>query len=118
MILLGVCYGLLPLVPARSWPGDSLLFVAGTGQAFFLPLLGGLALGLVGHAALNRTVGNNQGWNHAGNLAAALLAMGLVSLFGVASVFFAVPIVSALAAASVFRNPQGRGGREPRQRRR
>jgi predicted MFS family arabinose efflux permease len=81
---------------------DSLLFVAGTGQAFFLPLLGALALGLVGHAALNRTVGSNQGWNHAGNLAAALLAMGLVSLFGVPSVFYAVPIVSALAASSVF----------------
>src|SRR5271156_2806606 len=104
-ILLGVCYGLLPLVPApRDQPGwvDSLLFVAGTGQAFFLPLLGALALGLVGHAALNRTMGNNQGWNHAGNLAAALLAMGLVSLFGVTAVFYAVPIVSVLAAGSVF----------------
>jgi len=51
---------------------------------------------------LNRTVGSNQGWNHAGNLAAALLAMGLVSVFGVSSVFFAVPIVSFLAATSVF----------------
>lgn len=101
-ILLGVCYGLLPLVPAQPDWVDSLLFIAGMGQAFFLPLLGALALGLVGHAALNRTMGNNQGWNHAGNLAAALLAMGLVSLFGVASVFFAVPMVSALAAASVF----------------
>jgi predicted MFS family arabinose efflux permease len=101
-ILLGVCYGLLPLVP--TYPGwvDPLLFVAGMGQAFFLPLLGALVLGLVGHAALNRTVGGNQGWNHAGNLAAALLAMGLVSLFGVTSVFFAVPIVSTLAAASAF----------------
>ena len=101
-ILLDVCYGLLPLVPAQPGWVDSLLFVAGTGQAFFLPLLGALALGLVGHVALNRTVGNNQGWNHAGNLAAALLAMGLLSLFGVAAVFFAVPMVSALAAASVF----------------
>ena len=101
-ILLGVCYGLLPLVPAHSGWVDSLLFVAGTGQAFFLPLLGALALGLVGHAALNRTVGSNQSWNHAGNLAAALLAMGLVSLFGVPSVFYAVPIISALAASSVF----------------
>jgi MFS family permease len=101
-ILLGTCYGLLPLVPPRPGWVDSLLFVAGTGQAYFLPLLGALALGLVGHAALNRTVGSNQGWNHAGNLAAALLAMGLVSLFGVASVFFAVPIVSVLAAVSVF----------------
>ncbi len=101
-ILLGVCYGLLPLVPAHPAWIDSLLFVAGTAQAFFLPLLGALALGLVGHAALNRTVGGNQGWNHAGNLAAALLAMGLVSLFGVAAVFFAVPIVSTLTAGSVY----------------
>ena len=101
-ILLGVCYGLLPLVPTHPGWIDPLLFVAGTAQAFFLPLLGALALGLVGHAALNRTMGNNQGWNHAGNLAAALLAMGLVSLFGVSSVFYAVPIVSALSAASVF----------------
>jgi len=28
--------------------------------------------------------------------------MGLVSLFGVPSVFYAVPIISALAASSVF----------------
>jgi MFS family permease len=101
-ILLGVCYGLVPLVPAQSGWIDSLLFVAGAGQAFFLPLLGALALGLVGHAALNRTMGDNQGWNHAGNLAAALLAMGLVSLFGVAAVFVAVLVVSFLAAGSVF----------------
>jgi len=101
-ILLGVCYGLLPIVPARPGWVDSLLFVAGMGQAFFLPLLGALALGLVGHAALNRTMGSNQCWNHAGNLAAALLAMGLVSLFGVSSVFYAVLIVSVVAAGSVY----------------
>jgi MFS family permease len=101
-ILLGVCYGLVPALPPRPALVDPLLFVAGMSQAFFLPLLGALALGLVGHQALNRTMGKNQGWNHAGNLAAALLAMGLVSLFGVDSVFYAVPIVSFLAAASVF----------------
>ena len=101
-ILLGLCYGLLPLVPAHAGWIDPLLFIAGAGQAFFLPLLGALALGLVGHAALNKTIGHNQGWNHAGNLAAALLAMALVGLFGVTSVFFAVPIVSFLAAGSVF----------------
>ena len=101
-VLLGVCYGLVPLVPAHpSWV-TPLLFVAGIGQAFFLPLLGALALGLVGHAALNRTMGHNQGWNHAGNLAAALLAMVIVSLLGLTSVFYAVTIVSALAAGSVF----------------
>jgi MFS family permease len=101
-IVLGVCYGLLPLVPAHPAWVDPLLFVAGAGQAFFLPLLGALALGLVGHAALNRTIGHNQGWNHAGNLTAALLAMCVVSLFGPMSVFYAVMVVSTLAAGSVF----------------
>ena len=103
-LVLGACYGLLPLTPARGAWIDPLLFLGGTAQAFFNPLLGALALGLVGHAALNRTVGANQGWNHAGNIAAALLAMALVSglHLGTVSVFYAVAVVSALAAASVF----------------
>lgn len=101
-LLLGLCYGLLPIVPSTPAVLDPLLFVAGMGQAFFLPLLGALALALVGHTALCRTMGQNQGWNHAGNLASALLAMGLVSLLGLSSVFFAVTVVSVLAAASVF----------------
>ncbi len=101
-LLLGVCYGLVALVPARWWLIDPLLFVAGAGQSFFAPLLGALALGLVGHAALSRTLGTNQGWNHAGNIAAALCAMALVGWFGLSSVFYAVTAVSVLAAASVF----------------
>ena len=101
-LLLGVCYGLVSLVPAHWWLIDPLLFVAGAGHAFFTPLLGALALGLVGHAALNKTMGMNQGWNHAGNIAAALSAMVLVSWFSLSSVFYAVTAVSVLAAASVF----------------
>jgi predicted MFS family arabinose efflux permease len=101
-LVLGISYGLLPLVPAHPSVVDPLLFLAGVAQAFFLPLLGALALGLVGHAALNRTMGQNQGWNHAGNLAAAILAIGLVSLFGLSSVFYAVTAVSVLAAGSAF----------------
>jgi MFS family permease len=101
-VLLGVCYGLVPFVPAHEWMIDSLLFVAGAGHAFFAPLLGALALGLVGHAALSKTMGWNQGWNHAGNIAAALSAMVLLSWFNLSSIFYAVPIVSVLAAASVF----------------
>jgi MFS family permease len=101
-LLLGVCYGPLPLLPAHWAVVDPLLFLAGAAQAFFLPLLGALALALVGHAGLCRMMGHNQGWNHAGNLAAALLAMGLVAWFGVPSVFYAVTAVSFLAAGSVF----------------
>jgi len=101
-VVLGVAYGLLPVVPARSWAVDPLLFTAGVGGAFFPPLLAALALGLVGRARLNRTVGVNQGWNHAGNVAAALTAMVLVSRLPLASVFYAVAVVSLIAAGAVF----------------
>ena len=101
-ILLGLCYGLLPLVPRRWWLIDPLLFFSGAASAFFVPLLCAPALGLVGYGRLNRVVGANQSWNHAGNIAAALMAMALVSWFETSSIFYAVAIVSALAAASVF----------------
>lgn len=101
-LVLGVCYGLLPLVPPTPLWWDSLLFVSGAVQAFFLPVLGALALGLVGHAGLGRLMGANQGFNHAGNLAAALAALGLVALGGADAVFYAVFAVSLLAAGSVY----------------
>lgn len=101
-LVLGICYGFLPLVPDDWWIVDPLLFVAGAGQAFFTPLLGALALGLVGHAQLNKTMGMNQGWNHLGNMAAAITAMVLVTWISLSSVFYAVAAVAALAAVSVF----------------
>jgi MFS family permease len=101
-IVLGMCYGLLPLVPAKWWTIDPLLFASGIGGAFFAPLLGALALGLVGHDGLNRTMGSNQAWNHAGNIAAALIAMVIVGWWGITSVFYAVFVVSVLAAGSVL----------------
>lgn len=101
-LALGVCYGLLPTMAGHAvWVG-TLLFAPGVAQAFFAPLLGALALGLVGHAGLNRMIGANQGWNHAGNFAAAVMAMVLVSWLDAASVFVAVAGVSVLAAGSVF----------------
>ncbi len=60
-LMLGVCYGLVPFVPAHEWLTDSILFVAGTGQAFFAPLFGALALGLAGHAALSKNDWHESG---------------------------------------------------------
>ncbi|MBI1917402.1 MAG: MFS transporter [Planctomycetes bacterium] len=100
-LLLGFCYGVLPLLPARWSLVDPLVFVAGACHAFFVPLLGALALGLAGHAALARLMGENQGFNHAGNIAAAGTAMLLVNWFGTASIFYAVAVVSVVAAGSV-----------------
>ncbi|HET6436585.1 MAG TPA: MFS transporter [Anaeromyxobacter sp.] len=64
-------------------------------------MLGALALGLAGSERLDRTVGANQGFNHAGNIAAALLALWIVG-FDVRWVFFAVVVVSLAAAGSTF----------------
>jgi MFS family permease len=101
-ILTGLCFLLLPFVPRTYAWVDSLLFVSGVTQSFFVPLLGALALALAGHKLLNRVMGWNQGWNHAGNIAAALVTMATVSVFGLNSVFYSVGVCSLLAAASVM----------------
>jgi len=89
-ILTGVCFASIPLLPDTRGLVDGFLFISGAAQSFFPPLLGALALALVGHASLNKTAGTNQGWNHAGNIVAAISAIGLVRLVGVASIFYAV----------------------------
>jgi MFS family permease len=100
--LTGACFVAIPIIPHAAIPIDSLLFVSGATQSFFAPLLGALALGLAGHKMLNRTMGANQGWNHAGNIIAALLAMALISTLGLNSVFYSVGVCSLFAAASVL----------------
>jgi len=100
-LLTGGCFMALPLIPKTTFAVDSLLFASGAVQTLFGPLLGALALGLAGHKMLNRTMGENQGWNHAGNIVAALLAMALVSTLGLNSVFYAVGVCSIFAAASM-----------------
>lgn len=101
-LLTGACLGLLPLLPAHWWIVDPLVFSSGLAGTLFAPLLAAIALGLVGNARLNKTIGDNQAWNHAGNIAAALTAMALVSIFSIRSVFFAITVVSVLAAIAVL----------------
>jgi MFS family permease len=101
-LVVGLCFGTFPLVPADWRIVDALMFTGGAAQAFFVPLLGALALGLAGHAGLHRIMGENQGWNHAGNIAAAVIAMLVAGWLGLPAVFYTVGVVSVLAAASVF----------------
>ena len=98
----GACFAALPLVPRTPLWVDSLLFLSGVVGSFFGPLLGALALGLAGRQLLNRVMGTNQGWNHAGNIAAALVGIGLVSALGLTSIFYSVGVCSLLAGASVL----------------
>ena len=71
-VVTGACFGLIPFVPRTPVWVDSLLFLSGAAQSFFVPLLGALALALAGHRSLNRVIGSNQSWNHIGNIVAAL----------------------------------------------
>ncbi len=101
-LVVGLCFGILPLVPSSGWVIGPLVFIGGAAQAYFVPLLGALALGLAGHAALHKIMGENQGFNHAGNIAAAVTAMVVAGWLGLSAVFYTVAVVSALAASSVF----------------
>ena len=101
-IVTGICFAMVPAFPASHAGVDALLFSSGAAQSFFAPLLGALALALVGHELLNKTAGTNQSWNHAGNIVAALAAIALVRFLGVSSVFYSVGASSLLAAGSVF----------------
>jgi MFS family permease len=100
-IVLGACYGLLTAVPATWYWVGGLLLVSATARLFLGPLLAALALALVGRGSLNRVLGMNQGCNHLGNIAAAVLAMLLVNRFGLDGIFLSVAVVCALAVASV-----------------
>ncbi len=101
-VIVGVCFVFLP-VAAHSFASIlAMLFTAGAAQSFFAPVLAALALSLVGHASLNATIGINQTWNHAGNIVAALAGIAIVARFGLAGIFYAVGVSSALAAASVL----------------
>jgi MFS family permease len=101
-LLVGSCFGLLPLVPASNvWIG-TLLVAAAVLNPLFGPLLGALTLGLAGNSRLSRSLGITQSWDHAGNLGAALAAMALVHFWPVASVFYAVAVASTFSAGAVF----------------
>ncbi len=100
-LILGACFALLTVVPATWFWVGGLLLLSAIARLFLGPLLGALALALVGHGLLNRTLGMNQGFNHLGNIAAALLAMLVVNRMGIHGIFFSVTVVCVLAVVSV-----------------
>ncbi|KAA6462148.1 MFS transporter [Acidobacteria bacterium AB60] len=101
-IAVAVFFVAIPWVRHSAFWIDTLLFLAGAAQSIFIPVLGALALALVGYNALNRMLGENQGWNHAGNIVAALAAYLAIRRFGSASIFYAVAIASVIGAFTVF----------------
>ncbi len=80
----------------RFWPVAAAQVAIGGADAVIPPALAAISLGLVGRGAFTGRMGRNQGFNHAGNTATALLAgFGGTFLAPVAVLW----VVAALAAA-------------------
>lgn len=101
-LVLGISYGLIPLIVDKVFLVYCCVVIAGAANTFFVPLLACLALMIAGHKDFDRLMGVNQSWNHVGNIAAALLALLMVKIYGVASIFYVVFLVSLLASLSIF----------------
>ncbi len=60
----------------------------GVSSAIFGPAIAAITLGLVGHACLSRQTGRNEAYNHAGNVAAAVLAMIIGDYIAYEGIFY------------------------------
>ncbi|WP_211173388.1 MFS transporter [Brasilonema bromeliae] len=75
----------------------------GLAAAVFPGAIAAITLGLVGHDHLDRRIGRNESFNHAGNVLAAILA-GLVGSFITSKgIFFLVAAMAVASAIAVLR---------------
>ena len=72
--------------------------VNGIAGAAIAPAIAGVTLGLVRQQGYARQVGRNEAFNHAGNVAAAILAGVFGYIFGIGAVFV---VMAGMAAASL-----------------
>lgn len=101
-VLLGSCYALIPTIVESIPLIFTVLFISGLCGTFFMPLLGTLALSLVGPQKLDLIMGSNRSWNHAGNLVAAIVTIGVIRQMGLGPLFYVAGSLSAVAAAFCF----------------
>jgi MFS family permease len=70
--------------------------------AVFLPALAGISLGLVGYKRLDRRIGRNESFYHAGNVVSALSAGLLGYLLSQSWIFYVVAALSVASALTAF----------------
>ena len=73
--------------------------INGVAGAAIAPAIAGITLGLVGQKGYAHQIGRNEAFNHAGNVAAAVLAGALGYAFGIGAVFV---VMAAMAVASLI----------------
>ncbi len=74
----------------------------GASAAIFPPATAAIALGVVGHKLFTHRMGRMQGFNHAGNVCAAVIAGALGYLVTTAAVFWVVSAFALLAVGAAF----------------
>lgn len=78
-------------------------FLIGIGAAVFPPAIAAITLGLVGRSQLDRRIGRNETFNHAGNLLVAVLSGFAGQFIAPKSIFFLVGLMAVASAYSVLR---------------
>ena len=104
----------------RFWTVIAAQALLGSASAAIPPCIAALSLGLVGRTLLDSRISRNEGFNHAGNLLAAVLAGTLGQFLGYHWIFYLV-CAFAVASAGIVSliNPreidheQARGGEDP-----
>lgn len=118
-LMVGSACLLIALFP-HFWTVIAAQALLGSASAVIPPAIAALSLGLVGRRLLDARISRNEGFNHAGNLAAAILAGTLGQYVGYDWIFYLV-CAFALASAVIVTlvNPKeidherARGGEDP-----
>jgi MFS family permease len=102
----GVATGSLLVVHSRQvGPVIAAQAVIGAMAALFPTAIAAITLGLVGRVRLPRQVGRNETWNHAGNIATAILAGLIGSYLAPEGIFYLVVALSIATIAVVLTIP-------------
>lgn len=88
------------------YPGRLVVYAAqaalGAASAAIPPALAAISLGIVGRRLMPARISRNEGFNHAGNLTAAVLAGALGQYVGVEWIFYLVAAFAVASAAVVL----------------
>jgi MFS family permease len=99
-LMVGVACLLIVAFP-HFWTVLAAQALLGAASAVIPPAIAALSLGLVGRRLLDARISRNEGFNHAGNLTAAVLAGGLGHYLGTDWIFYLVCAVAVMSAAVV-----------------
>lgn len=102
--VIAIAIGAVILVlTSRLWVIAAAQAVIGVGDAAVAPLISAVTLGIVGQARFGARMARNEGFNHAGNAANALLATALGFFLGLSWVAVAIVVMAVASTLMVTR---------------